>query len=267
MKKIQPVKLLSVIVPAYKEERVIVPRIKGLRRVLETLRCEYEILVIIDGQLDTSFEKLKKAHIQNVRVFTYPENQGKWFAIRLGMKYAKGDYVMFIDGGNEIDPSGMAMLLEHMKWYDADIVVGSKRHSASIVNYTGPRAFFSYGYYYLVKILLGIRVRDTQAGIKLMRRTVMERVLPRLMEKRFSGDLELLVVAQLLGFNRIYEAPIKLNFDLAGISSAASIRSIWNMFIETLAIFYRARIVHFYDKPHKSFREPSGLISIPKIST
>lgn len=254
------VKLLSVIVPAYKEEKVIREGLKDMISVLDTLRCEYEIIVVVDGMLDKTFQILKRSRLPHVKVLAYRANQGKWFAIRLGMKYAQGDYVMFIDGGMEIHPQGMAMLIEHMKWYDADIIVGSKRHSASQVTYSGMRALFSYGYYYLVKMLFGIRVRDTQAGIKVMRRNVMNRILPRLLEKRFSGDLELLVIAQKLGYTRIFEAPIKLNFELSALSSAATIKSIWNMFVETLAIFYRARIQHFYDKPHRTLKEPSDLI-------
>lgn len=255
-------KLLSVIVPAYKEEKVIVQGLKDMIRVLDSIRHDYEIIVVVDGMLDSTFQKLKKAKLPKVRVLAYEENQGKWYAIRLGMKYAKGDYVMFIDGGMEIDPQGMAMLLEHMDWYEADIIVGSKRHPASQVHYTPLRKFLSFGYYYLVKILFGIRVRDTQAGIKVMRSDVMKKIWPRLLEKRFSGDLEVLVIAQRLGYTKIYEAPIRLNFSLAALSSAATLASIWKMFVETLAIFYRSRLVRFYDTPHRRFQEPGKLYKI-----
>lgn len=252
-------KLLSVIVPAYKEEKVIVQGLKAMAKVLDSIRHDYEIIVVVDGMLDSTYDKLKKAKIPKVRVLAYEENQGKWYAIRLGMKYAKGDYVMFIDGGMEIDPEGMAMLLEHMDWYEADIIVGSKRHPASKVEYTPLRRFLSYGYYYLVKTLFGVKVTDTQAGIKVMRSDVMKRIWPRLLEKRFSGDLEVLVIAQRLGYKDIYEAPIKLNFSLAKLSSAATLASIWKMFVETLAIFYRTRVIRFYDDPHRRFQEPSKI--------
>ena len=255
-------RFLTIIVPAYKEEKVIVMAIRRMMAVLDTIRYDYEILVVVDGILDASLEKLKKARLPNVRVFAYKKNQGKWYAIRLGMKYARGEYVMFVDGGMEIDPNGISMLLEHMEWYEADIIVGSKRHPASQVHYTLLRKILSYGYYYLVRILLGVSVTDTQAGIKILRHDVVEKILPRFLEKRFSGDLEMLVIARLLGYRRIYEAPIKLNFQLAGLSSAASIRSIWHMFIDTLAIFYRAHVVSYYSRAYRTFREPKKLLIV-----
>ena len=136
-----------------------------------------------------------------------------------------------------------------MEWYDADIIVGSKRHPASFVKYSLIRKILSYGYYLFVKLLFGIRIRDTQAGIKIFRKEVLEKILPRLVEKRFAGDLEILVVADTIGFKRIYEAPIKLEYALSPLTSSATLSSIWRILVDTLAIFYRKNILHYYKKP------------------
>jgi len=202
--------------------------------------------VVVDGKVDQTVEKLKKAQLSKVKIVWYKENQGKSYAIRVGMHEAKGDYVMFMDSGLEIDPNGISMLLEHMEWYEADIIVGSKRHPASIINYSLQRKFLSYGYYVIVKVLFGINVRDTQAGIKIFRKSVIEKVLPRLLEKKFAGDLEILVVARILGYKRIFEAPIKLDYNLGTMTTAATIKSIYGIFIDTLAIFYRKNILRYY---------------------
>ena len=101
-------------------------------------------------------------------------------------------------------------------------------------------------------MLFGIKIRDTQAGIKIFRKEVLEKILPYLLEKKFAGDLEMLVVSNNLGFKRIYEAPIKLNYQLGSITSAATLQSILGIFIDTLAIFYRKKIIHYYDKVHKT---------------
>ena len=242
---------LSLIVPAYKKEKTIVSNIRRLQKVLDTIRYDYEIIVVVDGVLDKTYDKIKKAKLQKVNVFFYKKNQGKSYAIRFGMLRAQGDYVMFIDAGEEIDPNGISMLLEHMEWYDADIIVGSKRHPASIIQYNTPRKILSTCYYYFVKILFGINVRDTQAGIKIFKKNVITKVLPRLVEKRFAGDLEILVVAKTLGFKRIYEAPIKLDFDQAGVSKAATVEAIWGIFYDTISIFYRKNILRYYKVPQK----------------
>lgn len=244
---------LSLIIPVYKKEKTIVKNLHHIKEVLDKIRYDYEILAVVDGMVDSSFDLIKAAKIHKVRCIAYEENHGKSFAIRLGMKEAKGDYIMFIDSGFEIHPNGISMLLEHMEWYDADIIVGSKRHPASQVNYSPIRKILSYGYYILVKLLFGISVHDTQAGIKIFRKPVLEKILPRLLEKKFAGDLEMLVAAKQSGSSRIFEAPIKLDYTLGELTSAATWNSILRIFIDTLAIFYRANILKYYKKPLKNF--------------
>lgn len=178
---------LSLIVPSYKQERTIVQNIQQLKNVLDTIRYDYEIIVVIDGKIDNTFNILKKSKIEKVTLIKYSENQGKSYAIRTGMHYAKGDYIMFIDAGMEIDPNGISMLLEHMEWYDADIIVGSKRHPASIVHYSPLRRFLSYGYYYLVRVLYDIRIHDTQAGIKVFRKKFLKKSYHVFLKKNLLG--------------------------------------------------------------------------------
>ena len=241
---------ISLIIPSYRQEKTIVENIKYIKSILDQIRYDYEIIIVVDGSVDTSLQRLRKAKIDKAICLSYEKNQGKGFAIRLGMKEAKGDYVMFLDSGNEIDPNGISMLMEHMEWYNADIIVGSKRHAASQVHYSPARKFLSYGYYLLVKIMFNISVKDTQAGIKIFRKNVLVKILPRLLEKKFAGDLEMLIVAKRCGFDAIYEAPIKLNYQLSNITSAATLESMLGMFLDTLAIFYRTYILHYYDTAH-----------------
>jgi len=255
----QKPKFISIVVPSYKQEKTIVKNLRRLHKAMAETSYEYEIIVVLDGNVDNSLEVLKESKLSNTVVLFYETNRGKSYAIRLGMSKAKGEHVMFIDAGNEIDPEGMQMLLLHLQWYEADVIVGSKRHMASLVNYNWQRKILSFGYYYFVKLLFGLKVKDTQAGIKVFRKEVLEAILPRLVEKRFAGDLEMLVVAKKMGFERIYEAPIKLNYDFAEISSAATANSIFRIVMDTLAIFYRSKIIKYYDKSHLRTIEPSDL--------
>lgn len=250
---------LSLIIPVYKQSKIIVANLHRIKAVLDKIRYDYEIIVVIDGLTDNSLDKITKVNFSKVRTVAYDKNHGKSYAIRLGMSYAKGDYIMFHDSGREIDPNGISMLLEHMEWYQADIIVGSKRHMASQVKYSLARKLLSQCYYGLVKILFGVKVKDTQAGIKIFRRSVLTKILPRLVEKKFAGDLEILVVAEIMGFKRIYEAPIKLNYILGGITSAATVKSIINILIDTLAIFYRKNILGYYRHAHHKTNIPKGL--------
>jgi len=250
---------LSLVIPCYKQQQTIVANVKQLLSVLDEIRYSYEIIVVVDGEVDKSFEVLDAAKLHNTTVFAYKTNRGKSYAIRYGMRQAAGEHVMFLDAGMEIDPDGISMLLEHMKWYDADIIVGSKRHLASYVEYTFQRKILSLGYYYFVKLLFGIGVKDTQAGIKVFKKNVVAKILPRLVEKRFAGDLEMLVVAKQLGFDRIFEAPIKLDYGLGKLSSAATWKQILLIFIDTIAIYYRTYFLYYYNQPHKKTNPPNSV--------
>ncbi|MBI2617407.1 glycosyltransferase family 2 protein [Candidatus Gottesmanbacteria bacterium] len=244
--------LISLIVPIYKQEKTILASINGLKSVLDTIRYYYEIIVVIDGIVDRSYKKISTAKIPHIICIAYQKHQGKSFALRMGMRMAKGKYIMFIDGDLDVDPNSISILLEYMEWHSADIIVGSKRHPASKISYPLSRKILSIGYYLIVKILFNVRIHDTQAGIKVFKRNVLKTVLPYLVEKKFAGDLEMLVVADSLGFIKIYEAPIKIQYTAGSITSAATLRSIFGILLDTFAIFYRLKITHFYDKPHRS---------------
>jgi hypothetical protein len=103
----------------------------------------------------------------------------------------------------------------------------------------------SWTYHHVVRALFGVKVSDTQTGIKLVRRDVLAAVLPRMVEKRFAFDLELLVAARRLGFRRIMEAPITLNYRFNSTISGRAVRGILQ---DTAAIWYRRYLLHWYDR-------------------
>jgi len=162
------------------------------------------------------------------------------------MARAKGDLIAFIDSGMELDPNGISMLIEHMLWYEADIMVGSKRHPASKVYYPLKRRVVSLMAQIFARVFLGINVRDTQVGLKLFRREVLEKVLPRLIIKRYAFDMEMLAVANFLGFNRIYEAPVKLTYNKEDFTHAIGFKVIFNSFVDALGVVYRMRLLRYY---------------------
>jgi len=239
--------LLSVIIPAFKQAKTIVKDLKRIYSVLAQLRYPFEIIVIVDGKTDNTFQKAKTLVLPKLKVYQNRLQRGKGFTVRRGMQKAKGDYIAFIDAGMEIDPNGLSMLLEHLEWYNADIIVGSKRHLASVVKYPWDRKLLSWGYYFLVRLLFGVKIKDTQPGIKIFKRQVLKKILPRLLVKNYAFDIEMLSVAHRKGFNRIYEAPIKLKYKFGSVTNAATLNTIWHMLYDTLAVFYRLKILKYYD--------------------
>lgn len=244
--------LLSVVIPAYKQEKTIK---KDLENILSTLEnglnndYKYEVICVVDGHIDKTFEKATKVKSSKLKVFSYKNNTGKGYAVRFGMKKAKGDLILFLDAGMDISPKGIMMVLAHLDWYNADVIVGSKRHPVSRVNYPLVRKILSTGYHVGVKILFGLPLRDTQSGIKIFKRKVVNKMLSRLLVKNYAMDIEMLAVAKYLGFDRIYEAPIEVRFNKA--SSHINWKTIFSMIWDTSAVFYRLRILHYYDDLNK----------------
>ncbi len=248
MKTSESKELLSIIIPAHKKEKTIR---KDLENILETLtnglpnKYDYEVICVVDGELDGTRKEALKVKSSKLRVLSYKENKGKGHAVRFGMEHAKGDLISFIDAGMEISPMGIMMLLAHMEWYNADIIVGSKRHPVSQVNYPPLRKVISFGYHWFVKFAFNLPLRDTQSGLKVFKRKVIEKILPKLLVKRYAMDIEMLAVARHMGFKRIYEAPIEVKFDKR--TSTINWETIFHMAWDTAAVFYRLRILKYYD--------------------
>jgi glycosyltransferase involved in cell wall biosynthesis len=240
-------KLVSIIIPAFKQEKTILKDLKRIEKSLQSLRLNYEIIVVIDGAIDQSYHQTKKLQNPHLRVYLLKKNLGKGYAVRFGMTKAKGDYLAFLDAGMEIDPNAISMLLEHLEWYDADIIVGSKRHLASKVIYPLDRKILSWGYYILVRLLFQVKVKDTQSGVKVFKRKVLKTILPKLVVKKYAFDIEMLAVAHRLGFKKIYEAPVKHKYQFGSLTDAATLKTIYHMLYDTLAVFYRLKILKYYD--------------------
>jgi glycosyltransferase involved in cell wall biosynthesis len=244
-------KLLSVIVPVANKEKTIKEDLKKIEKALKPIRYDHEIICVIDGQTDNSLAEAKKFKSDKIQVVGYETNKGKGFAVRYGMVRSKGDIVAFIDAGMEIDPNNISLLLEHMHWYDSDVIVGSIRHSASKAKgYPLKRKILSWGYHRLTRFLFGLKITDCQRGIKLFKREVLEKVLPRLLIKRWAFDIEMLAVAKRLGFKNIHDGPVKMDASRLNYSNIRT-TTIWGMLLDTMAVFYRLKILRYYDDARK----------------
>jgi glycosyltransferase involved in cell wall biosynthesis len=245
----QPLKVprvdLSVVVPAYREGKRIYNNLIRLLEELDKLNATYEVVVVSDGNTDATVREALRVKSPRVRVFHYPMNVGKGFALSLGVDQAAGALVTFIDADMELDPANIAVFIDMMKTSNCDAVIGSKRHPDSRVAYPAFRRFQSWVYQVLVRILFNLNVRDTQTGLKLFRRDVLHDALPLLAIKKFAFDLELLVVARQLGYRKVCEAPIFLDYQF---DSTVDLGSAWRVLWDTAAIFYRLHILRYYER-------------------
>jgi hypothetical protein len=150
----------------------------------------------------------------------------------------------------ELDPANIKGFIELMQTSGCDAVIGSKRHPMSKVAYPKFRRLQSAVYQLLVRLLFNLNVRDTQTGLKLFRRQVLADAVPLLAIKKFAFDLELLVVARQLGYRKVCEAPIVLDYQFEStVNFGSASRVLW----DTAAIFYRLHILRYYQRRRLEF--------------
>jgi glycosyltransferase involved in cell wall biosynthesis len=239
---------ISVVMPAYNEARHIVSNLVEVVETLSKFQYDFEVVVVDDGSPDKTYleaAKMLSLHPELVRVVHYQENRGKGNALMCGAAFARGRYVVFLDADMDLHPSQLPVLFGIMDATNADVVIGSKRHAASQVNYPRIRRLYSAVYYTLIKLLFGLPVKDTQTGLKVFRREVLERVFPKVLVKRFAFDIEVLANAHRLGY-KIVDAPVTLTFQ-RGAFGRVNLHDAYKIFLDTLAIFYRMHILHYYD--------------------
>ncbi len=242
---------VSVVMPAYNEGAVIAESLEETVRTFKEFGCSYEIILMDDGSQDNTLVEAQKVarKFSQVIVKRNLVNYGKGRALKKAFRYVTGEYVVFLDADLDLHPGQIQTLFDILKLDEADVVIGSKLHPNSQVQYSFSRRVVSLIYFVIIKILFGLPVHDTQTGIKLFKTNVLKHVFPRIVVKKFALDLEILANVQRLGY-RIAEAPIVLKqtreFGRLGF------KAMWQTGWDTLAIFYRMHILRYYDRfPHR----------------
>ena len=242
---------LSVVVPVYNQESSIVENVRVIReRVAAGLAEPFELVVVSDGSVDETGARLLEERGGQLRVIHYDRNLGKGYALKAGALAARGDWIAYVDADLDLDPASIPEYLEACRERGLDFAIGSKRHPASTVHYPRSRVVASWCYQQLVRLLFSLDVRDTQVGLKVFRGEIADEVLPLLLVKRFAFDLELLAVSRSLGYARIEELPVRLDYRFtgSGVGSIAVARAL----VDTAAIFYRLRILRTYARKRRA---------------
>jgi len=262
---------LSVILPVHNLGGEIARNLGAVDACLSEGGFSYELVPVDDGSLDASADEIRRyAAGRNgaVAPVLIAQNAGKGNALKAGFRASRGEFVLLLDGDLDIAPRMLPRFFEEMRRTGADIVVGSKRHSDSIVQYPWHRRLASAVYFGLVKLFIGLPITDTQTGMKLFRRRPLGEALDRMLVKTYAFDLELLAIAYGRGA-KIAEAPVEIRFGQK--FGALKARTVRDMGADTLAVFYRLRLLRYYAKvevPPPQDRPPrvSVVIACPSRS-
>ena len=258
---------LSVVMPVFNLAATIAANLRETAALFAKHGLRAELVPVDDGSTDgtgaaltAAAEALKEfAPTVVVAPVLLEKNGGKGAALRAGFDAATGAFVMLLDGDLDIHPKQTPYFFEAMAQKGADVVIGSKRHPRSVVQYPWHRRLVSWVYFTLVRLFVGLPITDTQTGMKLFKREVLGEALARMLVKTYAFDLELLAIAHQRGA-KIAEAPVRIKF--GSKFGALKPQTVKTMAMDSLAVFYRLKVLRYYAKAEA----PKRLAAPPRVS-
>ncbi|MFH1564494.1 MAG: dolichyl-phosphate beta-glucosyltransferase [bacterium] len=223
---------LSVVIPAYNEEKQIKNSLNMIKEYLDTRGFSYEIIVSNDGSVDGTVEEVKKSGV-DVILLDNKKNYGKGFAIKSGMLKAQGEFVVFLDADLATPIAELPKLLNSLENGDAQIVIGSRAIGKRDIERSLIRSVIGLGFRKLKSLIVGIEIFDSQCGFKGFKREVVEPIFKKQTINGWSFDVEILLIASKLGY-KILEVPV--SWTEQGNSKMKLWREIPRMFWELLRI-------------------------------
>jgi glycosyltransferase involved in cell wall biosynthesis len=207
---------LSIVVPAYNEERRIDATLHGIQCYAAARRFRVEVIVVDDGSTDATAEVV--ARFPQVRLLRVSPNRGKGHAVRHGALEAAGKFVLFTDADLSAPIDEADTLFAALESAGADAAIGSRALRRELIGIRQPilRDYSGRCYNLLVQFFTGLRIHDTQCGFKLFRMeaAATRRAFEMQRVEGFGFDPELLFLIARLG-GKIVEVPVHWNHDPA----------------------------------------------------
>jgi dolichyl-phosphate beta-glucosyltransferase len=256
----------SIVIPAYNESERIQGSLEKIVAFLAEQNLTAEVLVVNDGSRDDTAQVVRQfaARFPYIRLIENPGNRGKGYSVRNGMLQATGDVILFSDADLSAPITEAPKLFSEVA-NGADVAFGSRwlvakmqTERQSIMRQVAGRM-----YNILMRIVLGLKYKDTQCGFKAFNRTAVETIFTRQHIERWGFDVELLFLARKFNL-KIVEVPVawahddrsKINPLMDGIK----------MFGEMLSIRWNS-ITGKYSEPHMpqpAVAQPAPVVKIAK---
>jgi len=194
---------LSLVIPAYNEEKNLPSTVKQYVNFLDSRKIGYEIILVPNNCSDNTPEIAEHLASDNnqIHVINIPEYSGKGGAVKKGFRACKGKLAGFVDADNSLKPAQFWKLVENIQDYDCVIASRSLKDSKVPVKQGFLRQILGTSFRHLVNILFSLNVADTQCGGKLFKKEPLKKVLPEIKHNGWEFDVELLWKLKQNGFS------------------------------------------------------------------
>jgi glycosyltransferase involved in cell wall biosynthesis len=206
---------LSIIIPAYNEEQRLPATLQTIGAFLDQRAFEFaEVLAVNDGSRDGTARVIREAAERDprVRLLENPGNRGKGYAVRHGMREARGEWVLFTDADLSAPIEELDRLWQAVSAARADGAIGSRALDRTLIGVHQSAFRETSGKFFnlVMRLITGLPYRDTQCGFKLFSHAAAQAIAARQRIEGFGFDVEILYIARKLGF-RILETPVRWN--------------------------------------------------------
>jgi glycosyltransferase involved in cell wall biosynthesis len=232
---------LSIVIPAYNEALRLAGTLEDVRKFAASKPYETEVVLVDDGSSDGTVELFKE--FQSVwprtHVLSNGVNRGKGFSVRRGVLEARGGVILFTDADLSAPIEEADKLLAALESEAADAAIGSRALDRKLIGIHQPwrREYAGRCFNLLVQLFTGLRIHDTQCGLKLFRRDSTRRAFELQQVERFGFDPEVLFLIRKFG-GKIVEIPVRWNDNPA--TKVHFIRDSIRMFLDLIVLRLRA---------------------------
>jgi glycosyltransferase involved in cell wall biosynthesis len=225
--------LVSIIIPVYNEELTIGNVIERVKTIMQQTGLRYEVIVLDDYSADKSFMVAKK---YGVRVYRLKMHLGKGYGLRAGFAKAEGDVIVTIDSDGSHRPEELPRLLTPILQDQADLLIGSRYLNQKDVATRKLNAFGVQIFNFLIQMLTGVAVTDSQSGYRAMKRAVLKN--QQLKSGGYEIESEILVKTAKEGF-RVLEVPISFEQRTYGRSGVDPVNDGFKILLSILIAYLK----------------------------
>lgn len=226
----------SIVIPAYNESRRIERTLQNVLAYAAQQRWDAEVIIVNDGSRDNTADIVRRYAEKNpaLRLIENPGNRGKGFSVRNGMLSANGDVMLFSDADLSAPIEESAKLFEQIQ-AGADVAFGSRwlRPALQTQKQSLHRQVFGRVFNLALRLVLGLRFKDTQCGFKAFSRRAADTIFPLQKIERWGFDPEVIFLAGKKGLN-VVEVPVRWAHEPGG--SIHPVRDGLRMLLEMMKV-------------------------------